>query len=191
MGASGLQHESGRSAEDQSAEGSRGLVLKRRAFLGILLAAPALARARPAPTPAPIKDAELAARIARRHRVALPAAEFVVRLANVHFPEDPELLLALIGVESHYNVWCRGTAGEVGLCQIRPGFHGASAADLIDPEANVRTAARILRQNIRAAGSIEGGLRRYNGTGGAAERYAGRVLAERSRLGAAASVNPS
>lgn len=189
MGASGLQHQSGRSAEDRSAEGSRGLVLKRRAFLGILLAAPALARARPAP--APIRDAELAARIARRHRVALPAAEFVVRLADVHFPEDPELLLALIGVESHYNVWCRGTAGEVGLCQIRPGFHGASAADLIDPEANVRTAARILRQNIRAAGSIEGGLRRYNGTGEAAERYAGRVLAERSRLGAAASANPS
>ena len=180
----------GRNPEDRSSEGNRGPVLKRRAFLGVLLAMPAMARAHPAPAPVPVEDAELAARIARKHRLALPAAEFVVRLAKVHFPENPELLLALIAVESHYNVWCRGTAGEIGLCQIRPGFHGASAADLIDPEANVRTAARILRQNIRAAGSIEGGLRRYNGTGEAAERYAARVLAERGRLGAATSANP-
>jgi len=190
MGASGVQHGLGRNPEDRSAEGSRGPVLKRRAFLGVLLAAPALVRAHPAPVPASTRDAELAARIARRHRVALPAAEFVVRLANAHFPESPELLLALIAVESHYNVWCRGAAGEVGLCQIRPGFHGASAADLIDPEANVRTAARVLRETIRAASSIEGGLRRYNGTGQAAERYAARVLAERSRLGATASADP-
>ena len=190
MDASGVQHGLGRNPEDRSVEGNRGLVLTRRTFLGVLLAAPALVRAHPAPAPAPIKDAELAALIARRHRVALPAAEFVVRLANVHFPENPELLLALIAVESHYNVWCRGSAGEVGLCQIRPDFHGASAVDLIDPEANVKTAARILRENIRAAGSIEGGLRRYNGTGEAAERYAARVLAERGRLGAIASANP-
>src|SRR5574342_841874 len=119
MDAGGDQAGSGRDAGDRNAAGNRGPVLKRRAFLGMLLAVPALASAHPAPAPAPapapIKDAELAARSVRRHRVALPAAEFVVRLANAHFPESPDLLLALIGVESHYNVWCRGAAGEVGL----------------------------------------------------------------------------
>lgn len=151
--------------------------MHRRAFLAAIIAASfggkALAHLSPG----------LADRIARRYRIALPAAEYVAGLAREHFPEDPALMLALVGVESSFRVWSHGAAGEVGLCQVRPDMHGASAAELIGPEVNIKTAARVLRAGIeRAGGDVTGGLRRYNGVGKAARHYAAKVLAERRRL---------
>jgi soluble lytic murein transglycosylase-like protein len=128
----------------------------------------------------------LAERIAHRYHLALPAAEYVVQLAGRHFAEEPTLLLAIVAVESSFRVWCRGVAGEVGLCQVRPDMHGPSAAELIDPEANIGTAARVLRACIRRAGGDKArGVAFYNGAGAAAERYATRVLAEQRKLSAA------
>lgn len=125
----------------------------------------------------------IAERIARRYRVAQSAVDRVAVLAAKHFPSDPPLLLALIGIESSWRPWAAGAAGEIGLCQVRPGLHGASAAELIDPEANIATAARVLRRCLdRAGGDMRGALRRYNGRGPAAERYATKVLRERRRL---------
>lgn len=128
----------------------------------------------------------LVAFIARRYRVAEPAVERVVSAATRHFPQDPALLLAVVGVESSWRPWALGNVGEVGLCQVRPELHGFSAAELIDPEANIAAAARVLQGCLaRSGGDMEGAVRRYNGAGPAAERYATKVLAEHRRLLAA------
>jgi len=91
--------------------------------------------------------------------------------------------LAIIGVESSWRPWAVGTVGEVGLCQVRPELHGASATELADPTINVRVAARVLRGCLkRSRGDFAGALARYNGRGEPAELYAVRVLAERDQL---------
>lgn len=133
--------------------------------------------------PAPGVSHKLVASIARRYRVAEAAVERVAGIAARCFPGDPTVLLAVVGVESSWRPWALGSVGEVGLCQVRPDLHGATAAELIDPEANIEAAARVLRGCLaRSGGDIAGALRRYNGAGPAAERYALKVLAERRRL---------
>lgn len=152
---------------------------KRRAFLAVLAALSFNAvNSTPARAHSP-----LAGRIARRYRVESSAVERVIALAEKHFPADPALLLAIVGVESSWRPWTVGGKGEVGLCQVRPDLHGASATELADPAINVRTAAKVLRHCLkRAGGDVAGAVARYNGKGDAADEYSERVLAERGRL---------
>ena len=152
---------------------------KRRAFLAVLASLP-FANAKSEPSR---PDPYLVGRIARRYRVEPSAVERVIALAERHFSSDPLLLLAIVGVESSWRPWAVGSIGEVGLCQVRPDLHGASATELADPTVNVRVAAKVLRGCLkRSHGDLAGAVARYNGRGDAAEAYAGRVLSERDRL---------
>lgn len=160
---------------------------RRRAFLGMLAALSFAgargAQARPA--------SALALQISRRYRVEASAVERVVALAERHFPVDPGLLLAIVGVESSWRPWAVGAAGEVGLCQVKPDLHGASANELADPAVNIRVAARLLHRCLkRSQGDIPGAIARYNGRGRAAEEYAERVLRERNRIVANSGTEP-
>lgn len=128
-------------------------------------------------------DSPLALNIARRYRVERSAVQRVITLAERHFPVDPALLLAIVGTESSWRPWAVGSRGEVGLCQVRPDLHGASATELADPAVNIRIAAKVLWRSLkRSQGDIAGALAGYNGRGKAAEDYATRVLEERRRL---------
>jgi soluble lytic murein transglycosylase-like protein len=160
-----------------SAQGSR--LAKRRAFLAVLAALSFSAgAARPARAQSP-----LAARIARRYHVERSAVARVIALAEHHFPVDPALLLAIIGVESSWRPWAVGSKGEVGLCQVRPDIHGATATELAEPAVNVRIAAKLLRRCFRrSGGDVAGAVARYNGRGEAAKEYAARVLGERAKV---------
>ncbi|HYX65631.1 MAG TPA: lytic transglycosylase domain-containing protein [Burkholderiales bacterium] len=152
---------------------------KRRAFLGMLAALSFTNAGRAEVRP----SSPFASRIARRYRVEASAVQRVITLAERHFPADPALLLAIVGVESSWRPWALGAVGEVGLCQVRPDMHGASANELVDPAVNIRVAARLLRRCFkRAQGDIAGAVARYNGRGDAAQEYAARVLEERRRL---------
>jgi soluble lytic murein transglycosylase-like protein len=152
---------------------------RRRAFLAVLASLP-FANGWAAPSQ---PDSELVSRIAGRYRVARSAVEWVVALAERHFSIDPVLLLAIVGVESSWRPWAVGGVGEVGLCQVRPDLHGASATELANPAVNLRVAAKVLRHCLkRSRGDIAGAVARYNGRGAAADDYAGRVLLERERL---------
>jgi len=154
--------------------------LKRRALLAVLGGLPLAATATATPS---IAASPLAVAIARRYRVEPSAVERVIALAEKHFPPDPTLLLAIVGVESSWRPWAVGQAGEVGLCQVRPDLHGASATALADPTVNIRTAGRVLRKCLsRARGDVAGAVARYNGRGAPAEEYAARVLTEREIL---------
>ena len=157
---------------------------KRRAFLAVL-AALSFNAAGSAPARA---HSALALRIARRYHVERSAVERVVALAERHFPVDPALLLAIVGVESSWRPWAVGSLGEVGLCQVRPDLHGATATQLAEPEVNLRIAAKLLRHCLkRAGGDVPGAVARYNGRGQAAQEYAARVLGEREKVLAGAS----
>jgi soluble lytic murein transglycosylase-like protein len=154
--------------------------VRRRALLAAFAAVPFSAIAETAPERV---DSPLAQRIARRYRVAPSAVERIIQLAERHFPADPLLLLAIVGVESSWRPWAVGTVGEVGLCQVRPDLHGVSETALADPAVNIRVAGRVLRHCLgRSGGDIAGAVARYNGRGAAAEEYARRVLEERERL---------
>ncbi len=159
---------------------------KRRAFLAVLAAlsfnvAESSAAERESSRPRP--DSPLADGIARRYRVERSAVERVVVLAERHFPVDPALLLAIVGIESSWRPWAVGSLGEVGLCQVRPDLHGATATQLADPAVNIRIAAKVLRRCLRQShGDVASAVGRYNGQGDAAKDYAVRVLKERSKL---------
>jgi soluble lytic murein transglycosylase-like protein len=154
---------------------------KRRALLAVLASMP-FARANGWSAPSQ-PDSELVNGIARRYRVQQSAVESVVALAERYFSVDPVLLLAIVGVESSWRPWAVGNVGEVGLCQVKPDLHGASATELTNPAVNLRVAAKVLRHCLkRSRGDMAGAVARYNGRGEAAEDYAARVLLERERL---------
>jgi soluble lytic murein transglycosylase-like protein len=111
--------------------------------------------------------------------VARYAAEYGVPVSLAH---------AVIEVESNYRANARGSAGEVGLMQIKPatargmGFKG-SVKNLYDPETNIRFGMKYLGMAHRLSGGTTcGTILRYN-AGHAAKRmnpvsraYCGKVM---------------
>lgn len=151
------------------------------------------------PAPAPIarveadwKQRAVVQYLARRYRVAVgAAADFVgaAFTAGQRVGVDPLLILSVMAVESSFNPLAESHMGAKGLMQIIPRFHlekfapfgGASA--VLDPDANVHVGAKILKEYIRLAGSLESGLQLYNGAVDDAEAaYAQKVMAERQRI---------
>ena len=107
---------------------------------------------------------------------------------------DPLLILAVMAVESSLNPSAESEYGAKGLMQVVPRFHLDKLAyhggeeSVLDPRTNIRVGAEILRDYIQRAGDLRTGLQMYAGAvEDAASQYAQRVLAEKSRLGQAAS----
>jgi len=130
--------------------------------------------------------------LAQKYRVSstavtpvVGAAQQVGRTVGV----DPLLLIAVMAIESRFNPFAESAMGAQGLMQVIPRFHedkleeGEDRSDFLDPETNIRVGALILKQSIGQAGSVMGGLQRYNGNpGDPAQAYANRVMAEKQRL---------
>ena len=72
--------------------------------------------------------------------------------------------------------------------QVIPRFHKehletATSDSVLDPHANIRLGARILKEYIRSGGTEVAGLQRYNGsTNDESNAYAAKVLGEKQRL---------
>ena len=130
--------------------------------------------------------------LARRFRVAEEAvARFVTAAyrAGSESRVDPLLILAVIAIESRFNPVAESVIGAKGLMQVIPKFHMdkvelAGGQDmLLEPEANIRVGAQILREYLRRFGETETALQMYSGASdGANSAYSSKVLAERSRL---------
>lgn len=143
------------------------------------------------------EQALVATYIARRYRVAQEPVGELVKAAFQTGHEvglDPLLLLAVMAIESGFNPYAESGVGAQGLMQVMAKVHsdklryfgGQSAA--LDPLANIKVGALVLKDCIARGGSLAGGLRLYNGAtspddGG----YGSKVMAERGRLRAAAS----
>jgi soluble lytic murein transglycosylase-like protein len=148
---------------------------------------------------APEQDAAqqaLASYLARRFTIAAEAAGRIVAAAwraGEDSGLDPLLLLAMISVESRFNPFAESALGAKGLMQIIPKYHQdklealGGEAVVLDPETNIRLGAQILQEYVLRAGTLEAALQFYNGAASdPSAQYAQKILAERTRLEAAA-----
>lgn len=95
---------------------------------------------------------------------------------------NPRLIALTVYRESRCKADAVGAVGEIGLGQVYPAIWTRvltdegiikSVDDLYDPAVNLRATGFILSEALRyAKGDPADALRRYNGTGPAAERYA-------------------
>lgn len=129
--------------------------------------------------------------LARRYRISDEATREFVAVAfreGERFGLDPLLILAVMAVESRFNPVAQSDSGAVGLMQVIPRYHAekidaVGGASLLDPPANIRVGAQVLKEYIVGSGSEVAGLQRYGGASyDAASLYANRVIEERSRL---------
>ena len=133
----------------------------------------------------------IAASLAKRYRVSVDATRSLVATAYREghmIGIDPLLIIAVIAIESRFNPIAESDMGAQGLMQVIPRFHkdhleAAGYDSVLDPQANIRLGARVLRDYIKSGGTEIAGLQRYNGsTGDAANAYATKVLGEKQRL---------
>ena len=131
--------------------------------------------------------------LAKRYRVAGDAANMLVSTAYMTAHEiklDPLLILAVMAIESGLNPFAESPMGAKGLMQVMAKVHhdkfqevgGAQAA--LNPVANIRVGAQILKDYVKRTGSVEGGLKTYVGAADMASDsgYGAKVLAEYHRL---------
>ena len=169
--------------------------MSRRAQWGVILAALTLA----SPATSPIGGAESArgpeldrSRItaivrATNGRLAEPPAQRIA-LAVLRCQQDrglaPELVLAVMTVESHMRPTARSEKGAVGLMQVMP--HMFARLGLPGPiwhlETNVEAGCLLLADNIRRLGEADGISAYFWGRRIAGDGYLRRVLDVRRDL---------
>lgn len=139
------------------------------------------------------QQANVAYWLARRYSVAPEPVSRLVQEAwavGRRVGVEPTLVLAVMAVESGFNPFAQSHVGAQGLMQVMTRVHhdkyqifgGMAAA--FDPVTNLRVGAQVLKDCIRRAGSLEGGLKAYVGAANMADDggYGAKVLAERAFL---------
>ena len=131
--------------------------------------------------------------IARRYNVAPEPISRLVQeawAAGQKAKLDPNLVLAVMAVESGFNPFAQSRVGAQGLMQVMTRVHqdkyeifgGRHAA--FDPVTNLRVGVQVLKDCIRRAGSLEAGLKYYVGAANLPDDggYAAKVMAELNHL---------
>lgn len=137
--------------------------------------------------------------LARKYRIASSVAGALISSAFLVAKEmdlDPQLILAVIAIESRYNPYAESHVGAQGLMQVMTRVHKEKFTEFSDgtiaalhPIANMRVGSRILRDCIDRRGSIERGLACYVGATGPSDGgYGAKVLAERRRIALASGI---
>ncbi|XOT96847.1 lytic transglycosylase domain-containing protein, partial [Alcaligenes pakistanensis] len=114
--------------------------------------------------------------LARKYKIAYSVAGALIHTAFIVGREknlDPQLILAVIAIESRYNPYAESHVGAQGLMQVMTKVHKEKfdiymegTLAVLSPEANIRVGGQILSDCIRRRGSIEGGLACYVGATG-------------------------
>jgi Transglycosylase SLT domain len=98
---------------------------------------------------------------------------------------EPTLMLALITVESRFDIFAKSQAGALGLTQIIPYWHQdkLKGLDVYDPKTNIDVGANILSQfKFQSNNNINNALKRYNGSLHLATDYDKKVLAKKKEI---------
>ncbi|WP_020652647.1 transglycosylase SLT domain-containing protein [Massilia niastensis] len=131
--------------------------------------------------------------LSKRYRVASDAANMLVSTAYMTAHEvklDPLLILAVMAIESGLNPFAESPVGAKGLMQVMAKVHHDKFAEVggqqaaLNPVANIRVGALILKDYVKRTGSVEGGLKTYVGAADLEtdSGYGSKVLAEYRRL---------
>ena len=131
--------------------------------------------------------------LARRYKIAGSASKMLVDAAYSSAKEvsiDPLLILAVMAIESRMNPFAESHVGAQGLMQVMSRVHYEKFANkegnksALNPVANIRAGALILKDYLRRGGSVEAALKLYVGAGNKRtdNGYGARVLAEYQRL---------
>lgn len=159
-------------------------------------AAPIIEAPAALPLPAARKVTSAESAVARwigtKYGVAPDAIAPLVAEANVltkTYRLSPNLLIAVMAIESNFHPYIQSEAGAQGLMQVMPKIHrkryekfGGKTA-FLDPAVSLQVGAEILRDCIkRQDGSEAEGLRFYFGGGPASDTYIDKVRAEQHRL---------
>jgi len=145
------------------------------------------------PQDLPKQQASVALWLSKKYRIAPePLSALVSEAYDIgkRVRLAPTLILAVMAIESGFNPFAQSHVGAQGLMQVMTRVHsdkyesygGKFAA--FDPLANLRVGAKVLQDCIRAAGSVEGGLKYYVGAANMEDDggYAAKVMAEYGRL---------
>lgn len=98
----------------------------------------------------------------------------LVQAAAQRYGVDPDLVHAVIQVESDYNPDCTSSAGAVGLMQLMPGTAaGLGVGDARDPSQNIAGGVRYLRGQLDRFHDVDLALAAYNAGPGAVTRHGG------------------
>lgn len=158
---------------------------------------PAPAIVVPPPVPVSAAQAAVARWVGAKYHVAPEAiAPLVVEAdkLSAQYHLSPQLLIAVMAIESNFHPYIQSEAGAQGLMQVMPSeyarrydkFGGQSKS--VDPVVSLTVGAEILSEGVkRQGGSETEALRYYLGGGPAGERYIDKVRAEQRRLVQAAA----
>lgn len=137
--------------------------------------------------------------IARKYRIAHSAAGALIatvfKVGN-DMDLEPQLLLAVIAIESRYNPFAESHMGAQGLMQVMTRVHKDKFAALgegplaaLHPLVNIQVGAQILSDCLTRRGSLDGALACYVGATGPSDGgYGAKVKAERRRIALASGI---
>jgi soluble lytic murein transglycosylase-like protein len=146
----------------------------------------------PAPVAVSVPQAAVAKWIGTKYHVAPEAIAPLVAEADklaAAYRLSPQLLMAVMAIESNFHPYIQSEAGAQGLMQVMPLIHAkryekfGGKGSFVDPIVSLKVGAEILRDCIKLRGGSETeALRFYFGGGPASDGYIDKVRAEQRRL---------
>ena len=163
-------------------------------------AQPPVAPAAPA-VPKPVKASKSQAAMAQwlgaKYRISPAMLEILIVEADKlskKYKLSPNLIIAVMAIESNFHPYIQSEAGAQGLMQVMPVIHAkryekfGGKSSFIDPIVSLKVGAEILRDCMKLKGGSEDeALRFYFGGGASSGAYIDKVRAEQRRLNAVAA----
>lgn len=146
--------------------------------------------------PQPLKVSKSQAAVAQwlgsKYHIVPEAIETLVVEADklsTEYRLSPNLIIAVMAIESNFHPYIQSQAGAQGLMQVMPGIHAKRLAQFkgkssfADPIVSLKVGADILRDCVKLRGGSETeALRYYFGGGASSDMYIEKVKAEQHRL---------